>query len=65
MCVCVCVCVCVCTYILCILHRLPNSSEDLALLSQDLSGLDLSDYVLLEHGDGARGSPTQTVLQYM
>ena len=26
-------------------HRLPNSQEDMALLSQDLSGLDLSDYV--------------------
>ena len=29
-------------------YRLPNSTEDMALLSQDLSGLDLSKYVLFE-----------------
>jgi len=26
-------------------YRLPNSQEDIAMLSEDLSGLDLSDYV--------------------
>jgi len=45
-------------------YRLPNSQEDMALLSQDLSGLDLSDYVLLEHGEAQDSSTPTKSLHY-
>ena len=41
-------------------HRMPNSAEETTILTQDLSDLDLSDYVILDHdGSTTDGSPVQ------